>query len=85
MYIAGKIPCGVSQDPLRGLAGLGCSECNGTCGGMGLLESGFDWSQWGWQDWLTVAGIAYTVFSLFATTQRGARTVRKAYRRRRAA
>lgn len=33
-------------------AGLGCVECEGRCGGMGLFSQGFlNIAEWGWWEW----------------------------------
>jgi hypothetical protein len=79
---------------LRGLGlapcGMGCA-CGGKCGmdqGLGLFESGFDFSQWGATEWAVVAVSGYVILSTVFTTQRGAARVRKSfkkYARRRAA
>jgi hypothetical protein len=59
--------------------GLGCASCSGkcgSCGGMGLFDSGMDVSGWGAVEWI-VAGIgAYAVISTVFTTGRVARKVR---------
>jgi hypothetical protein len=84
-----SVPCGqVPSFPPNGQAawdrqvGLGCPGMCG-CGGMGLFDSGLDFSQWGIGEWATVAGVLYIAFSVFFTTKRGTQTVAKGIRRRR--
>ncbi len=48
--------------------------------GLGLFESGMDWSQWTWQEWLTAGVGVYALFSIANTTKRGAGAVRRKYR-----
>jgi hypothetical protein len=64
------------QAPWNAQVGLGCP---GMCGGsgMGLFDSGFDISNWGWEEWLTVVGGLYAVVSVFSTTSRAARSVHR--------
>ena len=84
-------PAPVLYAPGRGfgsLSGCGCGcKGKGDCGthaGMGLFESGLDWSQWGVGEW-TAAGVgAYLTISLFGDLMRGGRAVKRATRRRRA-
>ncbi len=57
-----------------GLSGLGCGSCRGTCG-MGLFDSGMDFSQWTWAEWGAIAVGSYVLFSVVSTTNRGARRV----------
>lgn len=56
--------------PEHDVRGMGCS-----CGnrGMGLFESGIDFSSWGWQEWFAVAIGGYVITSMFFTTKRAAR------------
>jgi len=64
---------------LHGCAGLGCTsgcKCKAGLGcscnkGMGLFDSGMDFTTWGPAEW-AIAGIGvYTLFSLFGDTKRG--------------
>ena len=78
-----SIPCAqIPQFPPNGQApwnrqvGLGCAGVCG-CSGMGLFDSGFDPSTWGWPEWLTVAGGLYAAFAVFSTTKRAARSVHR--------
>lgn len=68
------------QAPGTGLVqhatGLGCASCGGTCKGMGLFDSGMDFSQWGAVEWLIVAVGGYMVISTVFTTGRAVRKVR---------
>ena len=59
---------------LRGCAGLGCG-C-GQCG-MGLFDSGMDFTSWGWPEWATVGMGLYTLFSFVGDTKRGVTRVRR--------
>ncbi len=99
MYIAGKIPCGNWRDPLErspAMVGLGCVTCGGGCSGLGdVFGDSLNPANWGWQDWLAVIGIGYTVFSLAFTSKRAIsraraipgerRKARAAYYRKKAA
>lgn len=83
-----RIDWSASQE--RTLEGLGCGSCGGSCGrcgllGLGIFDSGFDWTQWGWGEWLTVGFGAYVVLSIAGDTRRTVSGVRKFRRRRRAA
>jgi hypothetical protein len=70
-----SIPCdGNTQIQLGG--GLGCIQCGGKCGGLGLFESGMDFSQWGWPEFLIVALGGYMVASTLFATSRAVKTVR---------
>jgi hypothetical protein len=51
--------------------GLGCAACGGKCGGMGLFDSGMDFSGWGLVEWSIVALGAYVVVSIANDTRRG--------------
>ena len=90
MYVA-SIPCAQypqfppnSMAPWDSRVGLGCPGlCCGSGCGVGLFDSGFDVSTWGWQEWLTVAGGLYLAFSLFFTTKRGIAAARELPRKRR--
>ena len=73
------------------MSGLGCPDCNNTCGGMGALNmdgtgifgTGIfgqtvtltDLSTWTWAEYATLALGAYTLLSLVHTTKAGARRV----------
>jgi len=73
-----------SMAPWDSRVGLGCPGlCCGSGCGVGLFDSGFDVSTWGWQEWLTVAGGLYLAFSLFFTTKRGIAAARELPRKRR--
>lgn len=68
-----------------GMSGLGCPDCNNTCGGMGgltmdgsgLFGTGIfgtgvsltDLSTWTWAEYATLALGAYTLLSLVHTTK----------------
>jgi len=65
-----------SMAPWDSRVGLGCPGlCCGSGCGVGLFDSGFDVSTWGWQEWLTVAGGLYLAFSVLFTTKRAAGAV----------
>ncbi len=66
----------------RGLAGCGCG---GTCSGMGIFESGFDLSQWGWAEWAVVAVGGYMLISTVSTTRRVGKSIADYPARRRSA
>jgi hypothetical protein len=42
---------------------------------MGLFDSGFDVSSWGWQEWAVAAGAVYVAVSVLFTTKRAAGAV----------
>jgi hypothetical protein len=72
-----------------GMGGLGCPDCQGTCGGMngltmdgsGLFGTGIfgtgvtltDFSTWTWAEYATLALGAYTLLSLVHTTKTAGR------------
>ena len=59
-------------------AGLGCS-CNK---GMGLFDSGMDFTSWTWQEWMVVGLGGYVVVSMLFTTRRAARQIGEGVRSR---
>jgi hypothetical protein len=59
--------------PAFGMSGCGCG-CGGKCG-MGLFESGVDWTQWSAAEWSIVGLGAYVLFSTIFTTTRAARGI----------
>jgi hypothetical protein len=66
--------------PARGVAGLGgCGcGCGGDCQkGLGLFDSGFDFSQWGVAEWGIVAVGGYLAISLVADLFAAGRGVKK--------
>jgi len=73
---AAKMPA-----PILGLGGCSCGgtgRCGGGCGhhhGLGLFESGLDWSQWGIPEWTVAIGGSYLVLSLMGDLFRVGRTV----------
>jgi hypothetical protein len=62
--------------PVFGM-GSCCGSCakGGTCKGMGLFDSGFDVSGWGWQEWGLVIFGGYALTSVLFTTKRAASRV----------
>jgi hypothetical protein len=61
------------QAGIRGL-GCGCRGIGCACDqGMGLFESGMDYTQWGPGEWAIVVLGGYMVFSTLFTTRRAAR------------
>jgi hypothetical protein len=87
-----SIPCaGNSTTQLAG--GLGCVQCGGTCGqghGLGLFDSGLDFSGWTLTDWAVVAFGGYVFLSIINDTRRiasraarGAKGLKRKLRRRR--
>lgn len=70
---------------VAGRRGMGCASCSGTCGqkcGMGLFDSGFDVSGWGWPEMLIAAFGGYMVLSTIFTTKRAVSRVRTSARKR---
>lgn len=59
--------------------GMGCARPGVGCGcaGMGLFDSGLDFSQWGISEWSTVVGGLYLLYSVFSTTRRAAHSVHR--------
>ncbi len=60
--------------------GMGCAGCGGKCKsscGMGLFDSGMDFSGWGWQEWAAVGVGGYFLTTVFFTGRRAARQVRE--------
>jgi hypothetical protein len=53
-------------------AGMGCA-CGGTCGGcgLGLFDSGMDFTTWGWPEWAIVGTGVYAALSLLGDSKRG--------------
>jgi hypothetical protein len=45
------------------------------CAGLGLFDSGMDYTQWGWQEWGIVILGGYMVVSTLFTTKRAAKAV----------
>lgn len=80
------VPTGMSG--LR--RGLGCAgrdcRCGGACGmgrGLGLFDTPFDLSTWGWQEWgIAIIG-GYMLFSTILTSRRASRKISKSLGRRR--
>jgi len=68
MYVSNGSP---SVPPPCGLYGVK---------GLGLFESGLDWPEWTWQEWLTVGVGVYALFSVANTTKRGVGSVRRKVR-----
>jgi hypothetical protein len=72
-----------------GASGMGDCGCGGKCGGcgpphgMGLFDSGTDISGWGLPEWGIVGVAAAAGLSLLANIASGAKSVRRAIRRRR--
>lgn len=67
------------------LKGLGCdgqcADCS--CGGrgLGLFDSGFDPTTWGWPEWLVIGLGGYVATSMFFGAKRGARAAGEGARR----
>jgi hypothetical protein len=55
--------------------GACCDSCahGGKCSGMGLFDSGMDFSQWTWQEWLVVGLGGYMLTSMVFGTGRAVR------------
>ena len=66
--------------------GLGCA-CGGDCGncgnGLGLFDSGFDLTQWGWPEYAVAAFAVYALFGAWTTTKRGVRSAGERIRKTR--
>jgi len=67
--------------------GMGCACGSLKCGcgenlGLGLFDSGMDFTGWGWQEWLVVGLGGYVLVSTIFTTKRAARQVREGVRKR---
>lgn len=82
-------PAAAMPAPILGMGGCGCGGrggCGGGCAshrhGMGLFESGLDWSQWSIPEWTLVAVGSYLVISFLGDLTRGVRTVKKVRSRR---
>lgn len=69
-----------------GLSGCGCGGTCGGCGshGMGLFDSGLDYTQWGWQEWAALAAIVYVGHKLITDVGRAGKGVSRSVRRLRA-
>ena len=67
----------------RGLGGCGCAGLAGCpcSGGLGLFESGIDFTGWSWPEDLIVAAGGYVLLSTVFTTQRATRRVQKSFKR----
>jgi hypothetical protein len=80
MFVTGTcLPNGLPGwiGPPQTATGMGCVECGGTCGGMGLFDSGMDVSTWGYGEWACVAGAAYVVVAMLGTARRGVSAVKR--------
>jgi hypothetical protein len=72
---------------VSGLGGCPCG-CAGGCGaraGLGLFESGFDWSQWGIGEWTAAAVGGYLALSVVGDLFKVGRVTARGYRRGRGA
>jgi hypothetical protein len=70
--------------------GLGCSDCGGTCGGLGQASTGLfgtglfassDPSTWGVGEYLTIAIGGYLVINVVSDAQSVGKTAKRTYRR----
>lgn len=69
-----------------GVGGCGCG-CGGSCaksGGLGLFESGFDYTGWGVAEWGSIAFGGYVLLSLVGDMFSAGRAARRGYRKARA-
>ena len=59
------------------MRGFGCTACGGNCGkcGLGLFETGFDFSGWSWPEWSVAILGGYALLSMLFTTKRAARKI----------
>jgi hypothetical protein len=67
-----------------GCRGLGCGggcgndirgKCSGTCAGLGLFDTGLDYTGWGFPEYTVVGLVGYMVLSTLMTTKRAARSI----------
>lgn len=60
-------------------AGCGCASGLGGCGctGLGLFATPFDLKSWTWQEYGVAAAAVFVLFSVFSTSARGVRSVRR--------
>jgi hypothetical protein len=71
--------------PNMAYRGMGCCgncapgfTCNGAgLRGLGLFDSGMDFTSWGWQEWAVVGAAGYILSSMFFTGRRAVRQVRE--------
>lgn len=63
---------------MGGCAGLGCPAGGMACGcaGLGLFDSGTDFTQWGWPEWGIVIVGGYMLLSTLFTTRRAVGRIR---------
>ena len=54
-----------------GMAGCGCDKYSG----LGLFDSGMDFTAWGWQEWFAVGIGGYVLTSMLFTTRRAGRQI----------
>jgi hypothetical protein len=75
MYLQ-SIPCAAGNS-VQTQGGLGCAGlcCGGNCG-LGLFDSGLDYTQWGIGEYAAILGGAYLLFSVFFTTKQGVTAAR---------
>lgn len=78
------IPCATARSGLPpALLGLGCANCNGSCGchkgllGLGIFDTGLDFSGWGITEWAIVALGGYMLFSTFSPATMRRRSVER--------
>jgi hypothetical protein len=66
------------MDRANGYKGMGCG-CKGLagckCGGLGLFDTGLDFSGWGWPEFGIVGLGAYMLLSTWSTTKRVGRRI----------
>jgi hypothetical protein len=67
----------------QGMGGCGCAGLAGCpcSGGLGLFDSGLDFSGWGVPEFAIVALGGYVLLSTVFTTQRATRRVQKSFKR----
>jgi hypothetical protein len=56
--------------------GMGCADCGGKCKGLGLFDSGADFTQWGAGEWAIAIVGGYMLVSTVFTTGRAVKSVR---------
>jgi hypothetical protein len=67
LQIGPPVSMGTATGMGCGCAGLGCA-CSS---GLGLFDSGMDYTAWGAPEWTIVVIGVYTLFSIFGDTKRG--------------
>ena len=89
MYVSREVVCDWSAQVagLRGFGGCSCASCR--CGpgmgrhrGLGLFDTPWDLSTWGWQGWGLAALAGYALFSMMLTSGRAQKKISRSFRKR---